>query len=318
MSQVLEPSFFPARAHAYINSPSLEATVTLIPASQPPSTLIVMNVLGYVLVDGERVDPADATISVFDIALLRGFGCFEALRSYDGVAFRQKQHLDRLERSAAALGLGLPDRADIDGWVADRAAVGDCSVRVVATGGTDETGSGEGSRLIVFAEPLRPVDATTSLLPVEAPWHPDGAVSELTGAKTLSYGPNVAARFHARAEGYGDALLVGRSGAVLEGPTNTVAWITAGVFETPELDLGILASVTRQAVLDVANRLGIPIAEGVFPLQRMLDADEVVALSTLREIQPVVRIGNVEKEVGPITKRLRAGLVDLIREETKR
>ncbi len=281
-----------------------------------PVNLPKMNVLGHVLIDGTQVEPADAHISVFDIAVLRGFGCFESLRSYNGVAFRQRQHLDRLERSAAALGLALPARYDIDAWVADRAAVGDCTVRVVVTGGTDEKGSGEDSRFIVFAEPMPLIDDTVTLLPVEAPWHPDGAVSELTGAKTLSYGPNVAARIHAKVEGYGDALLVGRSGTVLEGPTNTVAWITDGVFETPELGLGILASVTRQAVLDVAAKLNIPVKEGRFPLERMETADEVFALSTLREVQPVTRIGEIAKEVGPITTRLKAGLRDLIREET--
>ena len=275
-----------------------------------------MNVLGYVLVDGERLEPADATISVFDIALLRGFGCFEALRSYDGVAFRQRQHLDRLDRSAEALGIGLPPRQDMERWVADRAAEGDCTVRVVVTGGTDERVTGEDSRFIVFAEPLAHIDKTVTLLPVEAPWHPDGAVSELTGAKTLSYGPNVAARIHARAEGYGDALLVGRTGTVLEGPTNTVAWITDGVFETPALSLGILASVTRQAVIEVAERIDLPVSEGRFPLERMVAADEIVSLSTLREIQPVVRVGDVDKEVGPITTRLVAELKKLIAEET--
>ncbi len=277
---------------------------------------MAMDVYGYVLVDGERFEPENATISVFDIALLRGFGCFEALRSYNGVAFRQKEHLDRLERSAEALNLTLPPRDDMDNWVADRAAVGDCTVRVVVTGGTDEKGSGEDSRFIVFAEPLLPFDESISLLPVEAPWHPDGAVSELTGAKTLSYGPNVAARFHAKAEGYGDALLVGRSGNVLEGPTNTIAWISAGVLETPELALGILASVTRKAVLDVAERIGLPVAEGAFPLQRLLDADEVIALSTLRQVQPVTRIGDIRKEIGPITRQLMSGFADLVEEET--
>ena len=277
-----------------------------------------MDVYGYVLVDGERFDPENAMISVFDIALLRGFGCFEALRSYNGVAFRQKEHLDRLERSAAALSLTLPARVEMDSWVADRAAVGDCTVRVVVTGGTDEKGTGEDSRFIVFAEPLLPVEESISLLPIEAPWHPDGAVSELTGAKTLSYGPNVAARFHAKAEGYGDALLVGRSGNVLEGPTNTIAWISAGVLETPELALGILASVTRKAVLDVAERIGLPVAEGAFPLRRMLDADEVIALSTLRQVQPVTQVGDVHKEIGPITRQLMAGFADLVREETAR
>ena len=277
-----------------------------------------MNVIGYVLIDGEPVEPADASISVFDIALLRGFGCFDALRSYDGVAFRQRQHLDRLERSADALNIALPPRSDMEMWAADRAAVGDCTLRIVVTGGTDERGSGEDSRFIVFAEPLAHVDETTTLLPIEAPWHPDGALSELSGAKTLSYGPNVAARFHAKSEGYGDALLVGRSGNVLEGPTNTVAWITDGVFETPGLELGILASVTRQAVLDVAARIDLPVREGAFPLERMLAADEVVVLSTLREIQPVVHIGEVEKVVGPITRRLAAGFQELVAEETAR
>lgn len=275
-----------------------------------------MTVIGYVLMDGKQVDPAHASISVFDIALLRGFGCFESLRSYGGVAFRQRQHLDRLDRSAAALGLGLPARNDMNSWVSDRAAVGDCTVRVVATGGTDEKATGEGSRFIVFAEPMPHIDEAVSLLPVEAPWHPDGATSELTGAKTLSYGPNVAARMHAKAEGYGDALLIGRSGTVLEGPTNTVAWITDGVFETPELELGILASVTRQAVLEVAVQIGLPVREGRFPLERMEAADEVVALSTLREVQPVVRVGNITKDVGAITRQLITGLRELIAGET--
>ncbi len=284
--------------------------------SPPPVTLYCMNVIGYVLMDGEQVSPDDASISIFDIALLRGFGCFESLRSYGGVAFRQRQHLDRLGRSAAALGITLPPRDLMDQWVADRASVGDGTVRVVVTGGTDEHGTGEGSRFIVFAEPPPFVGDTVTLLPVEAPWHPDGVVSELTGAKTLSYGPNVAARFHAKSEGYGDALLVGRSGNVLEGPTNTVAWITDGVFETPGLGLGILASVTRQAVLDVAERIGLPVNEGAFPLQRMMDADEIVVLSTLREVQPVIRIGTVDKEIGPLTRQLIAGLQDLIAEET--
>lgn len=275
-----------------------------------------MDVLGYVLIDGEKVEPDQASVSVFDIALLRGFGCFESLRSYAGRAFRLDQHLDRLERSAAALNLPLPPRPKMDEWVADRAAVGDCVIRVVVTGGTEDMVPGQGSRFIVFAEPLPIIAPTVTLLPVEAPWHPDGAVSELTGAKTLSYGPNVAARIRARSEGYGDALLVGRSGTVLEGPTNTVAWVTGGVLETPELGLGILASVTRQATIEVASRVGVPVVEGRFPLERLQAAEEALALSTLREIQPVVRVGDVVKDVGPVTRKLADGLRTLIAEET--
>jgi branched-subunit amino acid aminotransferase/4-amino-4-deoxychorismate lyase len=275
-----------------------------------------MTAIGDVLIDGQAVDAAVASVSVFDTAILRGFGCFESLRSYGGVAFRQRQHLDRLERSAGALGLRLPERDDMDGWVADRASIGDCGVKVVATGGTGEPGPRGGSRFIVFAEPLPEVDATVSLLPVAAPWHPDGATSELTGAKTLSYGPNLAARRRAHDEGYGDALLIGRSGHVLEGPTNTIAWVIDGVVETPELGLGILASVTREAVIDVAAEIGVEVREGRFPLARIVGADEAMSLSTFREVQPVTRIGASPKPVGPITQRLANGFHALVARET--
>ncbi len=274
-----------------------------------------MRVLGDVLVDGRPTDPASATISVFDLALLRGFGCFEALRSYAGVAFRQREHLDRLERSAAALGITLPDRNDMERWVSDRASVGDSTVRVVMTGGLDAAGTD--ASFIVFAEPLPEVPATITLLPVDAPWHPDGEVSELTGAKTISYGPNIAARRRAIEEGYGDALLIGRSGTVLEGPTNTIAWVTDGVFETPELGLGILASVTRRAVLEVADELGIPVREGRYPLGRLLAADEVMTLSTVREVQPVIKIAETDKPVGDITNALADGFKALVTRETR-
>lgn len=274
-----------------------------------------MAALGHVLIDGRPIDASAATISVFDNAVLRGVGCFESLRSYRGVAFRQREHLDRLERSAAALGIGLPSRADMDRWVADRAAEGECSVKVVATGGCD--GGGDPPRFIVFAEPLPVVDETLTLLPVDAPWHPDGAVSELTGAKTLSYGPNMAARRRARTAGFGDALLIGRSGRVLEGPTNSVAWVTGGILETPGLDLGILASITRAAVIDVARAEGIEVREGHFGLERVRTADEVVALSTFREVQPVVRVGATTIDVGPVTAKLRAGFRALVDRETE-
>ena len=49
----------------------------------------------------------------------------------------------------------------------------------------------------------------------------------------------------------------------------------------------------------------------------MLAADEVIALSTLREVQPVVKIGDVPKKIGPVTRRLMAGLRELIRQETQ-
>ena len=58
-----------------------------------------------VLINGTA---SDAGIPVTDSAVLRGDGCFEVLKAYDGVALALDLHLDRLERSAAALEIELP------------------------------------------------------------------------------------------------------------------------------------------------------------------------------------------------------------------
>ncbi len=167
----------------------------------------------------------------------------------------------------------------------------------------------------MYAEPLPDEGGPVGLLPVDAPWHPDGAASELTGAKTLSYGPNLAASLTAQHAGYDDALLIGRSGSVLEGPTYGVAWVADGVLETPTLDLGILASITREAMLEVAAAQGLSVVEDRFPLDRMLAADEAIALSTVKEIMPIGRVGDRQWDPGPVTSRLAEGFDELVAAE---
>lgn len=278
--------------------------------------IIEQRVIGDVLVDGELLEPAQATVSVLDIGMQRGFGCFEALRSYGGRPFRSRAHSERLLASARKLGINEPDRDLVEGWIADRSAAGgDCVVRVYVTGGLDPAHPGEGSTIVVYAEPLPEDGGPVRLLPLDAPWHADGAASELTGAKTLSYGPNLAASLRAQQAGYDDALLIGRSGSVLEGPTYGVAWVVDGVLETPTLDLGILASITREAMLEVAATQALPVAEGRFRLDRMLAADEAVALSTVKEITPIERVGDRRWDPGPVTSRLAQGFDDLVATE---
>jgi len=274
-----------------------------------------MTVLGPVLIDGAAVDPDEAMVSVFDIGLLRGYGCFETVRSYAGRPFRLDWHLDRLEASAAIMGIPLPDRAILGSWIRDRAAEGDCSVRVVVTGGTDATRPGVGSRVIVTADSLGHIAAEMRLQPRPAPWHADGAPSELTGAKTLSYGPNLAARLAAVADGFDDALLIGESGSVLEGPTYSIGWVREGRLEYPGPELMVLPGVTVATVSEVAPRVGLEPAPGRYDLDRLLGADEVVAMSTLREVRPVVAVGARRLTAGPFAGRLSAEFLELVEDE---
>ena len=112
-------------------------------------------------------------------------------------------------------------------------------------------------------------------------------------------------------KGFDDALLLAIDGWVLEGPTFSVAWLIDGVLETPTLELGILDSITRRVALEVADKIGLEVLESRWELDRLLSASEVMALSTVREVQSVVAVGDVTWEPGPITERLQSEYIEL-------
>ncbi len=257
------------------------------------------------IIDGRAMEAEEAAISVFDWGLQRGFGCFEVIRSYGGVAFRAPGHLDRLERSLAALHIEPPPRDDLEEWVASVAASGgDCLVRVMITEGARDELFPAPSRTVVLWEPVPKVPETLRLLPTVAPWHPATSSVGFHGVKWLSYAPNMAATDRARRAGFDDALLISRDGKILEGPTFTIAWVHGGAIETPALELGILASITRQVLCETTEELGIPLRSGVYDLSRAEAADEVLALSTVKEVIPVARLADRDVPTGPVAGRL--------------
>ncbi|HEX2368945.1 MAG TPA: aminotransferase class IV [Acidimicrobiia bacterium] len=271
-----------------------------------------------VLVDGVAFSAGDAVLPVFDGVVLRGDGCFEAIRSYRGVPFQSDAHLARLRRSAAMLELDLPDKAEIAGWVDDvSAAAGDGIVRILATrGGTADQPEGQ-PRVVVMALSLPPTEPTVTLAAVPAPWHAGGAAWELSGAKTLSYAPNMAATRAARRSGKSDALLVSNEGWVLEGPTFSVGWVRDGVLETPTLDLGILDSITRRVLLEEAEGRGVAVVEGTFDLDRLLGADEALAFSTVKEVTPVIEVDDRNYPIGEVSIKLAGAFAARVQAETR-
>jgi branched-chain amino acid aminotransferase len=96
-----------------------------------------------------------------------------------------------------------------------------------------------------------------------------------------------------------------------------VAWVAEGRLETPALSLGILPSITRAVVLgEAAGRAGLPVAEGVYPLARLLAAEEGLALSTVKEVMPIGAIGERSLRRGEMADRLSATFGAIVAEET--
>lgn len=257
------------------------------------------------LVDGEQGVGVPAT----DSSVLRGDGCFEAIRVYDGRPFRLDAHLDRLARSASTMSLPVPDRDIVVRWV-ERVVAGreSCVVRIVLTRGPAVPGEDGLGRCVVVSHPVPPVPPEVRLWPVPAPWHPAGRRWELSGAKTISYAPNLAAGRVAAAHGATDALLLADDGTVLEGPTFSVGWFKGSKAFTPTLELGILDSITRRVVCDLHPE----IEEVRASLDDVASADEVFAMSTIKEVVPVIAVGETLFPPGPGTDRLAQRFAELV------
>ncbi|MGO9955645.1 MAG: aminotransferase class IV [Solirubrobacteraceae bacterium] len=245
-----------------------------------------------VVLDGELMRAGDAMIPSTDDGLVRGDGAFDAFPVRDGRPFARAAHLDRLERSCESLKLPCPRpelERDID-LLLTAVPRGDCTVRVILTRGGRRL-----SRLEPLGEagaPARPV----RLLPVVC----DPSVL-LNGVKSLSYAANMLASRRAVTQGYDEAVLVRSDGTVLEGPTCSIFWVRDGSLRTPDLRTGILASITRRAIIE-----GLPVEEGSYMFEDLIGAEEAFLASTARWAQPIVAIGETVLPAAPGPQTLAA------------
>src|SRR3954465_11666913 len=161
-------------------------------------------------VDGTIVPIAEATVPLKDDGLYRGDGVFEVIRLYGGRPFALADHLDRLERSAAAIDLP-PQRAELEPEIhalLEANGDADAQLRLVVT---------RGGRRLAMIEPL--VEHLEGVTLATVTYSP---TLILNGVKSLSYGANMQATRTAQAAGADEALLVRPDGIVLEAPTSTI------------------------------------------------------------------------------------------------
>ncbi|OFW75798.1 MAG: hypothetical protein A2Y55_08555 [Actinobacteria bacterium RBG_16_68_12] len=245
-----------------------------------------------------------------DDAVLRGRAAFETLRVYSGRPFRLEAHLDRLAASAESIGLPIVERGELEGLaslVLAEPRQEDAVLRLVWTAGPAHgapTGLALLSAVPAWIEEVRSRGArAVSLLGVraEAPWL-------LPGVKSTSYAVNMAAEAEAKRRGADEAIFVDAEGVVLEGTVTNVWWRTRETLHTPSLDLGILAGVTRAALLELAPACGYRVAEGVYRLADVLGADEAFTSSSVREVMPIVDLDGHALGRGPAADSLQDAL----------
>jgi branched-chain amino acid aminotransferase len=249
-------------------------------------------------VDGAIAPTRESTVPLPDDGLYRGDGVFEVIRLYRGKPFALTQHLDRIERSAAAI--ELPVRRDLvetelEALLSEHGD-GDGQLRIVLT---------RAGRRVLLTEELPPRGATVRLATVT--YSPSVI---LDGVKSLSYGANMQATRIAIARGADEALLVRPDGSVLEAPTSAIFWVSAsGALRTPSLESGILDSITRAQIVGELD-----VEEGQFDVDEIRTAGEAFLASTTREIQPVAAIDDRELEApGERTREAQAAFDAVLR-----
>jgi branched-subunit amino acid aminotransferase/4-amino-4-deoxychorismate lyase len=243
------------------------------------------------------VDPHGPVFAADDAALLRGSSVFEATRVYGGRAFRLEEHLARFALSAERVRLPPPDAAEcrrLAELVIGACDEKDLGLRLYWTGRT----------LVATAAAIDPeLEALRArgLRLAVVRW----STGALASAKSMSYAENMAAQDAAIAGGADDALFVAHDATVLEAPTANVFWREGDRLFTPSLDLPILAGVTRAVLLELSER---EILEGAFPLERLLEADEVFICSSIREVLPVASADGTAFGLGPAAHELQQAL----------
>lgn len=250
-------------------------------------------------------DPHDPVLSVLDHAFTVGDGVFETVKVVDGTPFAMRRHLDRLERSAAGLGLDCPDRPVVGDAVAavlDGASWPLGRLRITLSGGPGPAGTQrgtEGPTLVVVAGPLDPPPEST--VAVTVPWrrNDQGATA---GLKTTSYAENVIALAYARERGATEAIFANTKGLLCEGTGTNVFYARDGRLYTPTLRAGCLAGVTRALVLEWCAELADGVVEMDEPVEVLASADEIFLASTTRDVQAVHRCDERDFEApGPLT-----------------
>ena len=255
------------------------------------------------------VDPTTPVLRADDLGVARGESVFETLRIANGRAAFLDLHLTRLQRSADRMSIPLPPGWEELAHLATEAyGTADGMLRLTCSKGVP------GGEPVGFAlaTPIPPVvtagrengvSVVTLTLGVPAalraqtPWL-------LGGVKSTSYAVNMATQRAAVAQGAQDAIWVSTDGEVLEAPTSTVAWVTDGVVVTPPADeVATLPGTTAHVALGFSP---VPVQVRRGTVEELQQADEVMLLSSVRGVAPVIRLDGRDLPVGPVTTEVRA------------
>ena len=280
-----------------------------------------------VWVNGKLVDKAQAKLTVFDHGLLYGDGVFEGIRAYGGKIFQCSAHMDRLFASAEVIPLKIPMARQniVDGMYRTMKAngVSDGYIRLAVTRGPGTLGLDAhlctDPTVFIIADQvaLYPKEMYEKGMAVIIAKTRRTAASMLPpSVKSLNYLNNILAKIEAVDAGVPEALMLNADGDLAEATGDNVFIVRDGAVTTPPPEAGILIGVTRNVVMELCGKLGLPLGEQRITVEQLHAADECFLTGTAAEVIAVTTVDGRpigSGKPGPTTRRLLEAFRELIR-----
>jgi branched-chain amino acid aminotransferase len=282
-----------------------------------------------IYLDGQLLSQEDAKISVFDHGLLYGDGVFEGIRIYHGRIFRLTEHLERLYESARSICMEIPipiaemEKATLDTVAANQ--LQDGYIRLVITRGVGSLG------LNPFQCPRPSIIIIASSISLYSPERYEKGLTLITCAtrrptpaalspqvKSLNYLNNVMAKIEAMQAGCEEGIMLNEQGYVAECTGDNVFIVKRGQVFTPPIAAGALDGITRQAVIELVNKIGLSCTEKMMTRHDLFTADECFLTGTAAEVIPAVQLDRRiigTGQPGPVTRQVVAAFHDLVKHE---
>ncbi len=254
------------------------------------------------MVQGQIVPADDAKISAWDRGYYFGDGIYEVVQAYNGKLWGFEQHFRRFTRSLHAIEIDNVNLTQVREWIfkafdaANRPACLDsiqitrgCGIRSHAP---NKNLSEPQFFLYIKEAPDNRHDVENGISAITYPdirW-------KRCDIKSLNLLPNVMATMAAEKRGAAEALFV-ENDLITEGASSGFFGVIHGKLVTrPIQDMRILPSVTRQAVLAIAERQNIQIEERSITLKEAFNADELFIASSGHEIRSIIKLD--DKSIG--------------------
>lgn len=250
--------------------------------------------------NGHYIEEQEMKISPFDHGFLYGLGFFETFRTYEGKAIFLQEHLNRLLEALKEYRITFPytlteleqiihqlnAQDGQEGYFRLNVSAGPHSIGLAPTEYVTPT-------VIVFRKPLQVPKRGTEKQAVWLKTARNSPEQEIR-YKSHHYGNNVRARLELPNLAEFEGFFTTAQGIVAEGITSNIFWVKDGILYTPSIETGILPGITRKVILDLAQRLKIPVREGVFIKQELEMADECFVTTSVQELVPISCIGQTQ------------------------